>query len=536
MDTSQVLPGESNVKLSVLRAACDHAADVIILANADGSIIYVNRAITTLLGYTADEVMGRSVRELIDQEDWPDLAVVRQGLLTAEIDKDISDRRYVAKDGSRVLASSALSSIRRSDGKVDYIVGFIRDVRKEREISENLKKALIAAEEATRLKSEFLANMSHEIRTPLNGVFGMAQALQNSDLTSEQEEFVGILIDSGQTLLTLLNDILDLSKIEAGKLELAPVEADIRHKLHRISAVHETVASEKGLDFKLMVSPAVPSTLLFDPIRFRQCIDNLVSNAIKFTAKGHIVLSVTSEDLGHQQHKILVAISDSGEGIPEEKQQQIFQAFQQADASTSRRHGGTGLGLAITRKLATLMGGDITLSSTPGEGSTFTLEIVAEAVKSTHGSILIAEKKSSKKRSSAILPKEMRILVADDNEVNLRVVDLFLTKHGVKTVHAKDGEEVLHALETKGRFDLVLLDIHMPKMDGVEAFKRMRSADQAWSETPVIALTAEAMASDREKYLSMGMQGYLSKPVQQRELLSEIAKYGKSEKDRRQAS
>ncbi|MEO0399249.1 MAG: ATP-binding protein [Pseudomonadota bacterium] len=521
--TALTLPSEENdVRVQLFRKVCDQIADIVLIADEDGAFKYVNKAVERVLGYTPDELIGRPVREIVHPPDWVTAKTLRMKLLAGEIQKDTRDRRYVAKNGELVVCSTSNSAVYGADGRGQYVLGVIRDVREERETSKNLEKALVAAQEATRLKSEFLANMSHEIRTPLNGVFGMAQALEASALTPEQQEYVGILIDSGKTLLTLLNDILDLSKIEAGKIELSPVDVDLRHRLRRICAVHETIAREKGLDFHLDVSPAIPAQVLVDPIRIRQCIDNLISNAIKFTAEGRIAVTLKADPCDDGSYRLHFSVSDTGVGVSEEKQAQIFRSFEQADASTSRVYGGTGLGLAISKRLAALMGGDLTIDSVVGEGSTFNLTVRAEPV-AADISTAEANAAAAAKRTDT-LPPGLHILVADDNEVNRRVVDLFLKKLGVRMTHAIDGEEVLARLGDSGPFDLILLDIHMPKMDGVTAFKKIRASDAPWRDIPVLALTADAMSNDRDKYLAMGMQDYLAKPVNQRDLVASVAR------------
>ena len=364
--------------------------------------------------------------------------------------------------------------------------------------------------------------MSHEIRTPLNGVLGMAQSLVSDGLLTDQREKVDIILESGRTLTALLNDVLDLSKIEAGKIEIASTDGELAVTLDRLRQLFLSKAVERGLNIDLDIAPGMPTLLHYDPVRVRQCVGNLLSNAIKFTENGRVSVKVGSHETEPGKWMITVAVSDTGIGMTPAVTQRLFTTFTQADATITRRFGGSGLGLAITRQLARLMGGDVTVDSVPGEGSTFTLTFKAEAVKSDVAS----------KRVDTTLPivgeetlrrlRGIRILLVDDNAVNRQVVKLFTAQLSPKFVEAVNGQEALDRLHGE-TFDLVLLDVHMPVMDGKEAIKRIRASTEAWRSLPVIALTADAMSGDRERYLALGMTDYVSKPLDQRELTSKIA-------------
>ena len=363
-------------EMKVMQAACDDAVGGIAIANTDHQLIYANPAFCKLLGYEADELVGMQIDQLTAEAEQSARQIKSKMLLSEEINQYVTDRVYISKTGEEILLSASVSMIRGPDGE-QLTLGHFRDVRAERKAQHDLRTALVKSEEATRLKSEFLANMSHEIRTPLNGVIGMAQVLSYSKLDAEQAEHLAIIRESSTNLLALLNDILDLSKVEAGKVEITPVETDIRHKLNRLFKLHEPIAQEKGVAFDLVVHPNVPSRLQLDPVRMRQCVANLISNAIKFTQSGRIVVAVTSQPVG-DEHEVTVHVSDSGIGISPEQVKTIFDSFQQADGSTTRSYGGTGLGLTITRKLARLMGGDLSVVSEPGRGSVFTLRFMAK--------------------------------------------------------------------------------------------------------------------------------------------------------------
>lgn len=472
------------------------------------------------------------------------------------------------------------------DGK---LIGISIDMTQLKNRQRELKFARREAEAANNAKSEFLAAMSHEIRTPLNGILGMAQALSARNLSVEEQDMVSTVLESSKSLMTILNDILDLSKIEAGKLELSPISGDLRHKLTRLQKFYTPVAEEKGLYFKLVIDPGVPSMLVFDPVRVRQVVSNLVSNALKFTSTGGIIVAVKSTELPGQPgvHGVTVHVSDTGIGIPNDKQDHLFSNFSQADGSTTRQYGGTGLGLAIARRLARMMGGNIKVNSKANKGSVFTFTFAAdvgepaempqidaalELVLNTpsrqpaafaapmqaeasqinapraseilsgspaavdqqgHDDVVTEWIEESTKRSPDMIAaaelvergtnslRGLRVLIVDDNAVNRRVARLLIEPQGLVATEAENGREGLDILEREA-FDLVLLDMHMPVMDGREAIKFIRASNEPWNKIPVIALTADAMSGDREKCLDLGMDGYVPKPVDQRELFVEI--------------
>lgn len=375
-----------------------------------------------------------------------------------------------------------------------------------------------AAEAATQVKSEFLANMSHEIRTPLNGVLGMAQALQARALDPESREMVATIRDCGTNLMSILNDVLDLSKIEAGRLDIAPVDCSLVHTVGQVHALFLPAAQEKHVGLTLISEMPQAELLRFDPVRVRQCVSNLVSNAVKFTREGHVEIKLAAKLADAGRIKVTIEVTDTGIGMEELTCSRLFEAFSQADASTTRKFGGTGLGLAISRRLARLMGGDIVVYSRLGEGSVFVLTFLADppaAQSARPGGHHAAVGTAARLRGA-------RVLLTDDNAINRQVARLFLQPQGAEITEAVNGREALDAL-ARDAFDLVLLDVHMPVMDGVETIRRIRESTANWRSIPVIALTADAMAGDRERLLEIGMTGYVAKPIDQTELLSAIA-------------
>jgi signal transduction histidine kinase/ActR/RegA family two-component response regulator len=392
-------------------------------------------------------------------------------------------------------------------------------VRRLRDAQDDLTRAAAAAEASNKAKSSFLANMSHEIRTPLNGILGMAQVLGNERLTTSQRERVRTILDSGQTLMTVLNDVLDLSKIEAGKLDILPMDAEIESVFLHLHKLFLPRALEKSIELSVKIDDRVPKMLKFDYVRIHQCVANLISNAIKFTKAGGVAVSVGHEAVDADECMISVAVSDTGIGISAEAAARLFSEFSQADASTTRQYGGTGLGLAISRKLARMMGGDITVTSQLGAGSTFTLNFRAAVASSPKVASTPVLSQENRWRSAAL--QALRILLVDDNAINRSVARLLLVPSGVVVTEAANGQEALDRLAER-QFDLVLLDVHMPVMDGTETIRHIRAAETSWRDIPVIALTADAMNGDKERLLSIGMTGYVSKPIEQRALIHEI--------------
>jgi signal transduction histidine kinase/ActR/RegA family two-component response regulator len=404
-------------------------------------------------------------------------------------------------------------------GESRRLIGTFLDFTERKVMEEELRAAKEAAEASSRAKSQFLANMSHEIRTPLNGVLGMAQALEADELSPPQKEKVAIILDSGKSLMALLNDVLDLTKIEAGKLEISAVPGDFLHTMKRTRQLFQAQAEDKGLDLFVRYDSNFPQRLSYDPVRVRQCVSNLLSNAIKFTAQGRVEVGISSKALGDGLHLVQVEIADTGIGMNRDTVEKLFSVFTQADGATTRKFGGSGLGLAISRQLARMMGGDIVAESTEGKGSVFRLTFKAQEAAPAAAPVQTTQSaKAEPVRRSGL--RGVRVLLTDDNAINRQVIKLFLAPQGCDLAEATNGKEALDKIASE-EFDVVLLDVHMPVMDGKEAIQRIR-ANPKWASLPVIALTADAMSGDRERYLSLGMTDYVSKPVDQRELLAKL--------------
>ncbi len=395
---------------------------------------------------------------------------------------------------------------------------------------DELVKAKKAAEAAAEAKALFLANMSHEIRTPMNGIIGMVDILKNTPLTKEQKEYLSIIESSGENLLTIINDILDYSKIEAGRIELEKIPFQLSRELKNVIQMLKVMADKKNLYLKLDIKEGVPDYLMGDPVRLKQIIINLMNNAIKFTDKGGVTLSVEKQEMHDGKSvNLLFKVADTGIGISEEGRQKLFQSFSQVDKSTTRKYGGTGLGLAISKNLSHLMGGSIGVDSVEGHGSTFWFTVVLDITSKSEfeNSNAADNLKAAEKR--ALRNRKLNILLAEDNKINQKVASVILNNMGYEVDIADNGKLAVEKFKEKD-YDLVFMDIQMPVMDGMEATKQIRNIEEnehRVKKIPIIAMTANTMEGDREKYLQIGMNDYVSKPFKGDELIKIFNKYFK---------
>jgi signal transduction histidine kinase/FixJ family two-component response regulator len=369
-----------------------------------------------------------------------------------------------------------------------------------------------AAEAASRAKGEFLAIMSHEIRTPLNGVLGMAQAMDNGALSRGQRDRLDVIRQSGEALLAILNDVLDLSKIEAGKLELEIAPFELEALARGAHAAFSGAAQAKGLDFELSIAPEARCSYLGDSARIRQILYNLISNAVKFTAEGGVRVTLLRTDAG-----VRACVADTGMGIPADSIGQLFHKFVQGDSSTTRQFGGTGLGLAICKELAEAMGGTVAAASEPGRGAIFTLDLPLERVAAARP--IEAQADEAPDDDARVV----RVLAAEDNSVNRLVLKTLLGQFGLEPVMVEDGEAAVAAWEAQD-WDLILMDVQMPRLDGPSAARRIRAleAERGRARTPIVALTANAMTHQTAAYHAAGMDDVVTKPIEIHDLLRAI--------------
>ncbi len=428
--------------------------------------------------------------------------------------------RLMQQNGPHIWVQCASEAIRDEAGDVVRVVNVMRNIDQAKRAEMNSQRARDAAEAANRAKSEFLANMSHEIRTPLNGVMGVTGALGGTALSEAQREMVGLIASSAETLESLLSDVLDLARIESGRLELKTEAFDLTQSVRDVAALFDASARAKGLDLSVEMSPAAAGLFVGDAPRIRQVVSNLVSNAIKFTAEGavRIRLEARTTDSGAAMR---LSVSDSGIGFDAKAGKRLFERFEQADGSITRRYGGTGLGLAISRSLAEAMGGRLMASSRRGRGSTFTLDLaLPRAVAVSAGRAAPQDDAAPAENLS-----RLRVLLAEDHPTNRKVVQLILGAAGVALTCVENGAEAVDAWAA-GQFDLILMDMQMPVMDGLTATREIREREhrQALARTPIYSLTANAMPEHARDSEDAGADGHLTKPISAAALLRTVAK------------
>ena len=492
----------------------ENANDIIFTLDLDGKLTSINKAAENLTGFNRGEALGTDILQYVVKE-YRELA---RTLLERKVRGGGPTTSYLeicTKDGCRVPLE-VNSRLIYENGTPTGVQGIARDITAHKRAEEEQQKAKDAAESANRAKGEFLANMSHEIRTPLNGILGMTELALSTDLTEEQHEYLNMVKASGETLLTVINDILDFSRIEAGRLDLNPIDFDLRDALGDTLKTLSLRAHQKGLELALHVAPEVPQRVEGDPTRLRQIVVNLVSNAIKFTEHGEVVLHVSLESESDKDLCLRFRVTDTGIGIPSEKHTMIFAPFTQADSSATRRHGGTGLGLAICFQLVELMGGHLWVESEVDKGSSF---------------YFTARFSPSTSKGDAIIPTQaaklqgLTTLVIDDNATNRRVLDEMLVAWGMKPAMADGGWTGLAAMERAREagkpFPLVLIDAQMPDLDGFSLAGRIKQ-DPTLAGATIMMLTSAGRRGDAARCRELGIAAYLQKPIKECELLQAV--------------
>ncbi len=492
------------------------------LTDAAGATTFVNRAFGELSGLSAAGTMGEGWLEAVHPDDrarvadaWSD--AVRACAAWA------SDFRFVHADGSVRWIHTSSAPILGEEGALSGYIGINIDMSERKSLELNLAAARDAAEGAAKVKANFLANMSHEIRTPMNGVVGFTELLLAGELSAEQRRHTRMLAESGHAMMRLLNDILDFSKVEAGQLEIADEPVDVRHKLNNCLQLMSALAAQKQVALSGEVDPGVPAMIHSDGLRLRQILLNLIGNAVKFTDRGSVRVFVRAG--GTPDAPELVAeVRDTGIGIARDKQAAIFEEFVQSDPSIARRYGGTGLGLAISVRLARLMGGELTLVSELGEGTSFFLRLPARAATLAPARPVETAPRAPKRDGRT------RVLLAEDHPINQMLTRAMLDRLGCEVTVAGDGAAAVAAVEAAIEpFALVLMDMQMPEVDGVEATRRLRAGGHDAEALPIVALTANAFVEDVETCLCAGMQAHLGKPVQMAELAAAVTRWAARE-------
>jgi signal transduction histidine kinase/DNA-binding response OmpR family regulator len=512
------------------RTILDSANFSIISAGHDGVIRSFNKAAERWLGYTADEMIGKMTPAIIhDPQEIARRAEELSGQLGVRIDPGfdvfVANARlgqseemewsYIRKDGSRFPVQLSVTALRDEEGKTRGFLGIARDITERKRAEEELQQAKEAAEVANRAKSDFLASMSHEIRTPLNAIIGMADLLTETPLTSEQRNYVELFRNAGDNLLYLINDILDLSKVEAGHLELETANFDLDDLLERTVELMAMPAHVKGLELALHMSADMPTRLTGDPNRLRQLLINLIGNAVKFTERGEVVIQVESDRESGELGMLRFSVSDTGIGIPPDKIEKVFERFTQAHRSIAGSYGGTGLGLAITQKLVELMGGRISVDSQVGQGSMFTFT----------ARFGIQPDLQPQKALPQVNLRGSKVLVVDDTATNRLILREMLTGWGAMVTDVPDGQravaELKRAQEANTPYRLVLLDGRMPGMDGLQVAERIK-ADQSLPGAIVLMLTSDTLRDNIIRSRAPGLAGHLIKPIRRSVLLQAI--------------
>jgi PAS domain S-box-containing protein len=509
----------------VIRTFFEVSLDLLVIRELDGRVVRVSPSWETVLGWRPEEMEGQPLLRLIH----PDDHVATLGSVVEVETRGPSDpvvgfiNRYRHKDGSyRTLEWRA-----RRVG--DRIYGVARDATARVAAELALMEAKAAAEVANQAKTDFLANMSHEIRTPLNGVIGLVDALLHTELSSAQREMVELVQGSGVMLERLVSDILDVSKIEAGQLEIEIRPFDLEAELDGVVDTLRHKAQAKGLGFEVARGPAARGVFLGDCTRIRQVLTNLLSNAVKFTAAGSVGVRIDVVETGPKGgvSQLVLEVRDTGVGFAPEQTALLFQRFSQADSTITRRFGGTGLGLSICQSLVDMMGGRISVDSVPGEGSCFRVELPLTRTGdlAARGAGQAARPAGdAEPRTGPARGRTLRVLLADDHPTNQRVVQLILAAQGAEVITVNDGAEALAAFEC-GEFDLVLMDMQMPVMDGLAATRAMRAHEAvapARARTPVVMLSANAMAHHRDEAIGAGADLHVAKPITAASLLAGI--------------
>lgn len=504
----------------------ESAFNAILVVDAEGIIHFWNRAAQNIFGYTEKEILGKSLHNLLvstdDFERFKNTSI-KASNTKGEIIGDTFELPAIRKDNSKFPVEVSISPIW-LQGKWNA-VGIIKDISRWKRTEQELINAKEKAEESDRLKSAFLSNMSHEIRTPMNSIIGFAELLSDPELfEKKRKKYLNYITSSGKSLLNLINDIIDVSKIEAGQLKIKKSEVKINSVLNELYAsFNDTHKKQKGSDFDLRVVKEADDnfTIYTDPYRFRQILANLIGNAFKFTDKGFIEFGYT---LKEEKGEVEFYVKDTGVGIPQDKLQIIFDRFGQVEETYDKNQSGTGLGLAISKKLSEMLGGTMSVESIINEGSTFYLSIPLKKGKGANKETTSVQPETQKEKKATGIHdwSDKTILIAEDEDINYMFLAEALNFTQAKVIWAKDGKETIKICKTDPKIDLILMDVKMPEMDGYEATKSIK---QFRPDLPIIAQTAYAMAGEREKAFQAECDDFITKPIRPKKLLNTLSKY-----------
>ena len=521
-DISAQAAAQDAIRLSEekYRLLADNATDLVFRTDENGIVVYASPSCAEVSTYTPEDLIGEFCGDFVHPEDGKAVHIAHMALITGAKSAVTVQYRLRCKTGGWRWLESHMRPWYVSGSKAGGVISAIRDIDTRKELEIELVSARAKAEGATHAKATFLANMSHEIRTPMNGVLGFTELLLSSDLGSEQRRHAELIADSGRSMMRLLNDILDVSKIESCAMQVATEPVDLRHIIRRCTDLMTPAAATKGVTLSAIVDADLPLRVVGDPLRLRQIVLNLVGNAVKFTEQGAIIVDAKADGA-----TLKISVRDTGIGIPAERLSAIFDQFAQADDTTARIYGGTGLGLTISGELARLMGGSISVQSVVGEGTAFTVHLplrvadVRAGLVDDPGVVTIAASRT----------RNPRVLIAEDHDINQELIVAMANRAGMEPVLACDGIQAVAMVQEAARsgrpFELVLMDMQMPEMDGLEATRQLRAAGHSPVSLPIVALTANAYADDIAACRAAGMQAHLTKPVRVRDLTDVLARF-----------
>ncbi|MCU0430094.1 MAG: ATP-binding protein [Cytophagaceae bacterium] len=496
-------------KEQLYRSLVENASDIIIRCDQEGYLSFVNQATMDITGYDMKELLGRKLFDLVEFSKRSSVEEIFRSNQQSKDGKLHLEFPIVSRQHKEIWLSMSLIAWY-EHGRILGYSAIAVDISSRKEIELSMEFARKKAEESSRLKEQFLANTSHEIRTPMNAIVGLSKLLQKTSLQPKQQEYLNAIMTSAENLLVVINDILDFSKIESEKIELEHIPFSIRELWTTLYKSIQIKAVEKNLHLLYSIAPEVENVLCGDPFRYNQILMNITSNAIKFTEQGNVEIEVYVKEQTDEYQWIACRIKDTGIGIPADKLESIFDEFSQADSSTSRKFGGTGLGLSISRKLAELMKGEISIQSTPGKGTEFCILLPFQRP-------LHELPASPVLQPDAASLKDKQVLLVEDNEFNQMLAISILEGWNMKVSTASNGREAISKLASGNAYDFILMDIQMPEMGGIEATRVIRQ--QLQIQSPVIALTANAMKSEVDSYFKEGMDACVTKPFNTEDLL-----------------